>query len=227
MRLIRVQDPYFIAILERPQLLERFASLERARRQGGERAQYGALVAVKTDVPPSQSEPAVGDRRAREIEGIASAVGDHFDHVAAQPFGLGRERTGQRGDVDRSLLEGIDDGVDAADLDQRFIPLDVDDLFESGRFEMLDVPQSCGNAVGAALMIPGRQNDAAAESQDVIEDARVVGGDIDRRGPARIGAAFVDALDERDSSDQRQRLAWKARRAEPRRNYNDRLHEPR
>ena len=105
------------AVLQRPQLLERLAALERRGRQPGEAQQGLALVAVDAQVLERRGAallPRVGDRRAAEVEGVAGAVEHHLDRVrvlqllrlavgvARVTIGIVRVRRQVRGDPRRS-----------------------------------------------------------------------------------------------------------------------------
>ena len=71
-----------VAVLERAQLLERFGPLERRLRQRGERQQELAAEGVQADVLEAHAVfPAVGDRRAREIQRVAVAIDDDLHDV--------------------------------------------------------------------------------------------------------------------------------------------------
>src|SRR5258708_7153901 len=68
-RLVCFQYPNSKAVLECPQLFERFRLFQRRRAQLREGAKDGALIAVQTDVPAGQGSGAVRDRGAGKVEG--------------------------------------------------------------------------------------------------------------------------------------------------------------
>src|SRR4051794_25196902 len=77
--------------LERPQLLEAFAPLERARRQRHEALERGAPIGVEADVMIMRPRPP-GRGRAGEIERAQPVFSDwradHLDHVGISPLAL-------------------------------------------------------------------------------------------------------------------------------------------
>ena len=151
-----------------------------------ERVERGALVGVDADVASRELARAEWNRRAREVESVAGDVGDDFHDIATGELLICCDRRSERGDLERRVaLQRIDQSIDVADVDERFIALDVDDLIECLALQRFDFADCCGDAIGARLIVTGRTDDAPAECDDMIGDPRVIRCDINGGGPFR------------------------------------------
>src|SRR3954454_985582 len=107
-----LNDSDFKAVLQRPQLFQRFGQFERRRRERGEGFQDIGLIAVHPDMPLRARE-----RRTREVKRITGECGYDFDDVARLPFVVVLDARCERGHIDASFLQDFDDGIDRVDVD--------------------------------------------------------------------------------------------------------------
>ena len=158
-RLGGMQHGDFKAVLQSPQLFERFCPFQRGLREGHEALDGAAAVGVNADV--AQRGLARADRRAGEENGAIVRVDDDFHDVAGVELLVVRERAGHawpsrfRCAARRSMSAST-----CCDVDQRLVALHVHDDVERLR---RDEPQRGGDAIGAGLEVALGRSDFAAE----------------------------------------------------------------
>src|SRR5262249_35777869 len=118
------------ARLERAQLLELLALLQRRRGERDETRQRGAAKGVKPDVVIERAL-ARGRPGAREIERAQAVLSDRradeLHHVRVAALLFARDLGRKRGDIDRRVCERGDRGCDVGRRDGGQIGLHVDD----------------------------------------------------------------------------------------------------
>ena len=117
-----LQQTDFKTVLQGSQLLERFRALERRGRQGGERAKHLSLIGIQPDVPLGAEQ-----RRAGEVESRVIECGDDFHDVARMEFCVALEWACESGHIH---IVRLDQPIDAFGVDERLVPLHIDDLVE-------------------------------------------------------------------------------------------------
>jgi hypothetical protein len=120
------------------------------------------------------ARPRVRHRRARKIQRVVVAIDNDLRHVRVGELGRIGDAPAERADRQRGIeRERRDRFVDHARLDERLIPLDVDDeiaIERGGDF---------GEPIGAAGVRCRGQPGDAAERFNRAQDALVVGRDDD------------------------------------------------
>ena len=121
------------AVLERAQLLERFGAFERGLRRAPPAGAGRAAVDVQADVAPCRRlglpGPREGNGRARKIEREAVPIDDHLGDVAgsASSAASSIRRRSVLISSAASVGKRRDRRVDHPRLEQRLVPLHVDD----------------------------------------------------------------------------------------------------
>ena len=212
-------DPH--ARLQRPQLFEFLAPLQRRRGQADKSPKRLAAIGVKTDVV-QQAPLAPGSARAGEIErpqpGRTEFGRDNLDDVGVVLLLLARDRRRERRDVDRALGKRRKTGAHDRRFDGRQVALNVDhDVVNAVG---VDSAQRLENAVGPGRVIETGHDRFAAGRGDRLHDARIV-----RRHPDRSDIRFrrpaPDMDDHRRAVNVGERLSRQAGRVHARGDEDD------
>ena len=130
----------------------------------------------------------------------------------------------ERYDVGVVLPEHLDHAVDARDIDERLVSLDVDDdleLFAMHRFEHW---QRSGNTVGSRRKLGRCADHCCAERAHMFLDPFVISRYRDERSVTRAGDSLVYALDHRAASNEREGFRRKSSRSVTGGNHDGSIH---
>ncbi len=141
-------------LFESAELLEPLDALERSWFPLNESGEKIATISVDADVPEwrrgrrTRFIARKRDATPREIESPAIVRRDHLDVVRVAGFGLVFERTGGSYHFQAEIvLKNVNEPVDEAGLDRRFVTLHIDDVPKTTQ------PGShFGNPIGPALV---------------------------------------------------------------------------
>ena len=152
------------AVLQRAQLLELLAGLERRRRQADEALQRRAPISVDADMVVERTV-AVRRGGAREIERSENAAArqrraDHLHHVRVGALLLADDLRGDGADIRLALVQRGNAGAHEIRIERRQVALQIDDGVDAPvRIELLD---RLIDAVRAAGMVGARHHRLAA-----------------------------------------------------------------
>ncbi len=215
------------AVLERTQLLELLAQLERPGGELRELEQRTDAIGVDADVPPRTAEVALarearrrtvaipGNRRAAEVERPAGRIGHDLHRVGIEQL-LHREDRGRERADGRlgARLEERGDLRDERRGNERLIALDID-------HDVLARPAACagdlGDAIGAGGVTRGGEHRLGAEGARGADDPLIVGGDQHLARSRTLGT-LVHPLHHGLARDRPQHLSGEPRRGMTRRN---------
>jgi hypothetical protein len=210
------------AVLEPAELFELLYFFEFALRECGVFEKGIALENVEAQMLPifhvefllRVSNP--GDGSAGKVQGVAVKIEDGFDDVWIHNVPGVSDGSDHGGDLRRGFFEKSGDGsVDGDRIDERLVPLDIDEnvpWFVSGHL---------GDALGSRAMVGAGHTGFAAERLNGIKDALVVGGNENAMNSLGAFGAPVDVLDHGFAGKRDERLAGEARGGVACRNHDD------
>lgn len=210
------------AVFEPAELFELLDFFEFALRECGVFEKGIALQNVKAEMLPifhvefhlRVSNP--GDGRPRKVQGVVVKIDDGFDDVWVHDVPRVPDGSGHGGDLRGGFFEkGSDGSVDGDRIDERLVPLDIDENVAGF------VRGHLGDALGSGAMVRAGHTGFAPEGFHSIEDALVVGGHQDAMDGLGAFGALVDMLDHGFACKRDERLAGEARGGVPRRNHDD------